>query len=261
MCGMAGVQVCGTLMCMQMCISCVRCSHISFLSHDEVSGCIRLHIVCVSCAYVCAHVRAHRAHAYGSLRALPAPSELRPQPPRPRAAAAAGAGPFNYPFNETYTTLIPAILMGNSVVMKLPNVGCLGPPPPRTAPQPHPLAHTELAILLVGGLVLARCCCGGPPICLAGAERLRPGERRRGGAPPWSASFDRIHCCCPWDNDQGPSPPCCATGLDRCPSSSVLFTKSSTPFILRSHPLLQVSPPVLGAECAEDASLRQRAPP
>ncbi|KAJ1474006.1 Aldehyde/histidinol dehydrogenase [Baffinella frigidus] len=34
-------------------------------------------------------------------------------------------GPFNYPFNETYTTLIPAILMGNTVVMKLPNVGCL----------------------------------------------------------------------------------------------------------------------------------------
>ena len=32
-------------------------------------------------------------------------------------------GPFNYPFNETYTTLIPAILMGNTVVMKLPNVG------------------------------------------------------------------------------------------------------------------------------------------
>jgi glyceraldehyde-3-phosphate dehydrogenase (NADP+) len=34
-------------------------------------------------------------------------------------------GPFNYPFNETYTTLIPSILMGNTVVMKLPNVGCL----------------------------------------------------------------------------------------------------------------------------------------
>jgi len=34
-------------------------------------------------------------------------------------------GPFNYPFNETYCTLIPALLMGNSVVMKLPNVGCL----------------------------------------------------------------------------------------------------------------------------------------
>lgn len=29
-------------------------------------------------------------------------------------------GPFNYPFNETYTTLIPAIIMGNCVVMKLP---------------------------------------------------------------------------------------------------------------------------------------------
>ena len=34
-------------------------------------------------------------------------------------------GPFNYPFNETCCTLILAILMGNSVVMKLPNVGCL----------------------------------------------------------------------------------------------------------------------------------------
>jgi len=34
-------------------------------------------------------------------------------------------GPFNYPFNETYTTLIPAILMGNCVIMKLPRVGVL----------------------------------------------------------------------------------------------------------------------------------------
>jgi glyceraldehyde-3-phosphate dehydrogenase (NADP+) len=34
-------------------------------------------------------------------------------------------GPFNYPFNETYTTLIPALLMGNTVVMKLPRVGVL----------------------------------------------------------------------------------------------------------------------------------------
>eukprot|EP01113_Clastostelium_recurvatum_P001031 TRINITY_DN1043_c0_g1_i8.p1 TRINITY_DN1043_c0_g1~~TRINITY_DN1043_c0_g1_i8.p1 ORF type:complete len:534 (-),score=126.10 TRINITY_DN1043_c0_g1_i8:14-1615(-) len=34
-------------------------------------------------------------------------------------------GPFNYPFNETYTTLIPAILMGNTVVMKLPRTGVL----------------------------------------------------------------------------------------------------------------------------------------
>lgn len=30
------------------------------------------------------------------------------------------SGPFNYPFNETYTTLIPAMIMGNTVVMKLP---------------------------------------------------------------------------------------------------------------------------------------------
>jgi len=34
-------------------------------------------------------------------------------------------GPFNYPFNETYCMLIPSLLMGNSVVMKLPNVGGL----------------------------------------------------------------------------------------------------------------------------------------
>eukprot|EP01116_Phalansterium_solitarium_P001771 TRINITY_DN11590_c0_g1_i1.p1 TRINITY_DN11590_c0_g1~~TRINITY_DN11590_c0_g1_i1.p1 ORF type:complete len:535 (-),score=60.23 TRINITY_DN11590_c0_g1_i1:84-1688(-) len=34
-------------------------------------------------------------------------------------------GPFNYPFNETYTTFIPALIMGNTVIMKLPRVGVL----------------------------------------------------------------------------------------------------------------------------------------
>ena len=34
-------------------------------------------------------------------------------------------GPFNYPFNETYAALIPALLMGNVVVMKLPAIGGL----------------------------------------------------------------------------------------------------------------------------------------
>eukprot|EP01006_Ploeotia_vitrea_P045108 TRINITY_DN66907_c13_g2_i1.p1 TRINITY_DN66907_c13_g2~~TRINITY_DN66907_c13_g2_i1.p1 ORF type:complete len:535 (-),score=83.29 TRINITY_DN66907_c13_g2_i1:1597-3201(-) len=34
-------------------------------------------------------------------------------------------GPFNYPFNETYTVLIPALLMGNCVVVKLPRTGVL----------------------------------------------------------------------------------------------------------------------------------------
>jgi len=34
-------------------------------------------------------------------------------------------GPMNYPFNETYATLIPALLCGNSVVMKIPNIGGL----------------------------------------------------------------------------------------------------------------------------------------
>ncbi|CAE8645394.1 unnamed protein product [Polarella glacialis] len=34
-------------------------------------------------------------------------------------------GPSNYPFNETYATLIPALIMGNTVVMKVPNTGGL----------------------------------------------------------------------------------------------------------------------------------------
>jgi glyceraldehyde-3-phosphate dehydrogenase (NADP+) len=34
-------------------------------------------------------------------------------------------GPFNYPFNETYATLIPALLAGNVVIMKIPNLGGL----------------------------------------------------------------------------------------------------------------------------------------
>ncbi len=34
-------------------------------------------------------------------------------------------GPMNYPFNETYVTLIPALLMGNVVIMKIPMVGGL----------------------------------------------------------------------------------------------------------------------------------------
>jgi glyceraldehyde-3-phosphate dehydrogenase (NADP+) len=34
-------------------------------------------------------------------------------------------GPFNYPLNETYTTLIPAILMGNTILFKTPKHGSL----------------------------------------------------------------------------------------------------------------------------------------
>lgn len=34
-------------------------------------------------------------------------------------------GPFNYPLNETYTTLLPALLMGNTVISKLPRYGAL----------------------------------------------------------------------------------------------------------------------------------------
>jgi glyceraldehyde-3-phosphate dehydrogenase (NADP+) len=34
-------------------------------------------------------------------------------------------GPFNYPLNEMYTTLIPAIIMGNTVVVKPPKFGVL----------------------------------------------------------------------------------------------------------------------------------------
>ena len=34
-------------------------------------------------------------------------------------------GPFNYPLNETFTTLIPALLMGNAVIFKPPKFGVL----------------------------------------------------------------------------------------------------------------------------------------
>ena len=34
-------------------------------------------------------------------------------------------GPFNYPLNETFTTLIPALAMGNTIVAKLPRFGAL----------------------------------------------------------------------------------------------------------------------------------------
>jgi len=34
-------------------------------------------------------------------------------------------GPFNYPLNETFTTLIPALVMGNSVIFKPPKFGVL----------------------------------------------------------------------------------------------------------------------------------------
>ncbi|KAL7566447.1 hypothetical protein ACA910_000926 [Epithemia clementina (nom. ined.)] len=32
-------------------------------------------------------------------------------------------GPYNYPINETYATLIPALLMGNICILKIPSVG------------------------------------------------------------------------------------------------------------------------------------------
>jgi glyceraldehyde-3-phosphate dehydrogenase (NADP+) len=35
------------------------------------------------------------------------------------------AGPFNYPLNETFTTLIPSLIMGNTVVFKPPRLGVL----------------------------------------------------------------------------------------------------------------------------------------
>ncbi|HBO44393.1 MAG TPA: NADP-dependent glyceraldehyde-3-phosphate dehydrogenase [Planctomycetaceae bacterium] len=34
-------------------------------------------------------------------------------------------GPYNYPLNETFTTLIPALLMGNTVIFKPPRLGVL----------------------------------------------------------------------------------------------------------------------------------------
>ena len=42
-----------------------------------------------------------------------------------RSASVLCMGPFNYPLNETFTTLIPALVMGNTVVAKLPRYGAL----------------------------------------------------------------------------------------------------------------------------------------
>ena len=36
-------------------------------------------------------------------------------------------GPYNYPLNETFTTLIPALIMGNTVVFKPAKYGCFDP--------------------------------------------------------------------------------------------------------------------------------------
>lgn len=35
------------------------------------------------------------------------------------------AGPYNYPLNETFTTLVPALIMGNTVIFKPPRLGVL----------------------------------------------------------------------------------------------------------------------------------------
>ena len=42
-----------------------------------------------------------------------------------RRSASLVMGPFNYPLNETFTTLIPALIMGNPVVFKAPKLGVL----------------------------------------------------------------------------------------------------------------------------------------
>ena len=39
-------------------------------------------------------------------------------------------GPFNYPINETYATLLPALLSGNIVILKIPTLG-------KPTPRPH----------------------------------------------------------------------------------------------------------------------------
>ena len=42
-----------------------------------------------------------------------------------RASVALCLGPFNYPLNETFTTLIPALIMGNTVIFKPAKYGVL----------------------------------------------------------------------------------------------------------------------------------------
>ena len=51
--------------------------------------------------------------------------------------------PFNYPLNEMYAMLVPALLMGNTVVLKLPAIGALS----------HVLSAAALAKTLPKGVV------------------------------------------------------------------------------------------------------------
>lgn len=46
-------------------------------------------------------------------------------------------GPYNYPLNETFTTLIPALIMGNTVIFKPPRLGVLLHKPLLTAFRDH----------------------------------------------------------------------------------------------------------------------------
>ena len=85
-------------------------------------------------------------------------------------------GPFNYPLNETYTTFIPALIMGNTVVMK-------GTP----LTQPHSRSGHQLLPLSSHPIA---CLCGG---CAVGG--LSPQQRRcvASACAPLSAFHCVVH--------------------------------------------------------------------
>ncbi len=92
-------------------------------------------------------------------------------------------GPYNYPLNETFTTLIPALIMGNTVVFKPPKLGRAAPPPAAGGvPRLVPARRGEHGLRRAGATTIDA------------ADGLRQGRRARlhrlqqGGGRPQEAA-------------------------------------------------------------------------
>jgi glyceraldehyde-3-phosphate dehydrogenase (NADP+) len=96
-------------------------------------------------------------------------------------------GPFNYPLNETFTTLIPALIMGNTVVVKPPRLGVLlfeplleafrASFPPGVVNIIYGEGSTVIPPLMASGLVDALAFIGSARVA-AGLEKQHPRPNR-----------------------------------------------------------------------------------
>ena len=77
-------------------------------------------------------------------------------------------GPYNYPLNETFATLIPALLMGNTVVFKPPQYGTLAVlAAARGVPRPRSRKGVINTIYAPGAVVVPRLLASGKVNVLA----------------------------------------------------------------------------------------------